>query len=77
MSFVNVCLQDAVSNKTLVYVPGVLVVVNFYFQLNFSFLCFFVYGNVYKNKGKLKFNWTKKNNHNIIENAPVNFYCLL
>ena len=34
-------------------------VVNFFFQLNFSFplfLCMLVYGNVRKNNGKLKFN---------------------
>ena len=32
----------------------VFVVVNFYFQTNF-----FVYSNVHKNKGKLKFTWKK------------------
>ena len=39
------------------------VVVNLYFQSNFSFplfLCMLMYGNVHKNKGKLKFNWKKK-----------------
>ena len=36
------------------------VVVNFYFQLNFSFnllLCMLMYADVNKSKGKLKFNW--------------------
>ena len=41
---------------------GGYIVVNFYFQLNFSFplfLCMLMYGTVHKNKEKLKFNWKK------------------
>ena len=36
--------------------------VQLYFLLNFGFplfLCMLMYGNVHKNKGKLKFNWKK------------------
>ena len=47
----------------------VYVVVNFYFQLKFSFplfLCMLMYGNAHKNKGKLKFR--KKINFNIYRN---------
>ena len=64
---------DAVTHELVSTLHSVVLyngLVHLYFLLNFSFplfLCMLMYGNVHKNKGKLKLNWNKNKLQHIFE----------